>query len=116
MADEYHHGDCRGADEEFHKWITAHDMRPIKIVIHLPDNSYKRAFCGSFGNLEWRPQKPYLDRNLDIVTETDLLIATPKEYTEVLRSGTWSTIRYARKQMKPIYIVYPDGEVIKNVF
>lgn len=114
LADTYHHGDCIGADEQFHSWIVLYDNRPIKIVVHPPDNPYKRAFCTFSGDFEIRPQKPYLERNLDIVTETDLLIATPKEYSEILRSGTWSTIRYCRKQKKPCYIVYPDGEVVKK--
>jgi hypothetical protein len=114
MTNEYHHGDCQGADDQFHSWIVMYDNRPIKIVSHPLDNPYKRAYCTFSGNFEIRPQKPYLDRNLDIVSETDLLIATPKEYVEVVRSRTWATIRYARKQKKPIYIIYPDGGIIKN--
>ena len=27
------------------------------------------------------------------------------------RSGTWSTIRYAKKVDKPVKIVYPDGTI-----
>lgn len=110
---EYHHGDCMGSDDQFHHWILLYDSRLVKIVIHPPDNPSKRAFCRFSGNLEIRPEKPYLERDLDIVTETDLLIATPKEYVEITRSGTWTTIRYAKKQHKPIYFVYLDGEIKK---
>jgi len=39
---------------------------------------------------------PYLSRNRAIVDETEMLIATPAEFTEQQRSGTWSTVRYAR--------------------
>ena len=117
LATEYHHGDCKGSDDEFHHWVLLYDNRPnIKIVIHPPENSYKRAFCTFSGNLEVRPEKPYLERNHDIVDETDLMIATPREYAETIRSGTWATIRYCRKQKKTIYIIYPDGEIIKNEF
>jgi hypothetical protein len=35
------------------------------------------------------------------VDETEFLIGAPKEDEEVLRSGTWSTIRYSKKSNKP---------------
>ena len=54
--------------------------------------------------------KPPLDRNRDIVDACDVLIATPKDFVEELRSGTWATVRYARKQRKPLVIVWPNGE------
>jgi hypothetical protein len=56
--------------------------------------------------------KPYLSRNKDIVLETELLIATPGEEEEQIRSGTWSTVRYARSLKRMINIVLPDGRVI----
>jgi len=114
LTNEYHHGDCIGADEQFHHWVILYDNRPITIVIHPPSNPYKRAFCEFTGSIETRPEKSYLERNKDIVTEINLLVATPNTYVEVLRSGTWSTIREARRQNKPVYIVFPDGEITKN--
>ena len=50
-----------------------------------------------------------LVRNHNIVEETNLLIATPGEMTEKLRSGTWATIRWAIKKHKTAVIVFPDG-------
>ena|SRR5882724_12210557 len=99
---EFHHGDCTGADSE------AHDIaeKYLKCVIHPPDIMAKRAFKKAE---DIRKTKPYLDRNKDIVNETEQLIATPKEFEERLRSGTWSTIRYARKLKKRITIIYPNG-------
>ena len=41
---------------------------------------------------------------------SDILIATPKEKEEQLRSGTWATIRYAKKTKKIVFLVYPDGK------
>ena len=61
------------------------------------------------------PPKDYLDRNHDIVDQTDLLIATPKENTEVLRSGTWATIRYAKKINKPTWIIETNGNIWKGI-
>jgi predicted Rossmann fold nucleotide-binding protein DprA/Smf involved in DNA uptake len=37
------------------------------------------------------------------------MIATPHSYVEIGRSGTWATVRYARKAGKPIYLILPDG-------
>ena len=58
-----------------------------------------------------RTPRPYLSRNKDIVRETDMLIATPAEAEEQRRSGTWSTIRFARKLGKPVFVIWPDGTV-----
>lgn len=38
---EVHHGDCVGADKDFHDIC---EKRSIKIVIHPPTNSKDRAF------------------------------------------------------------------------
>ena len=59
-----------------------------------------------------RPAKPPLDRNHDIVERCDLLIATPHTVEEQLRSGTWATIRYARKVHRPHYIIRPCGQLV----
>lgn len=39
----------------------------------------------------------YMVRNDAIVAHSDVLLAFPQTCTEVLRSGTWATIRRARK-------------------
>ena len=95
----FHHGDCVGADE------LASQMAEIigfAIHIHPPVNNSKRAFCAGFVF----PPKKYLARNKDIVEGTELLIALPKDPSkEELRSGTWSTVRYARKIGKRVYIL-----------
>lgn len=98
-----HHGDCIGADKDFHEIALSHG---IDVFIHPPSNESKRAFCHP--GFRFLP-KPYLERNRDIVDETGILIATPKNSLEELRSGTWSTIRYAQKRYKAIIIVMPDG-------
>jgi hypothetical protein len=103
--EEAHHGDCIGADTKFHNEVAALN---IKIIIHPPDNNAMRSFCK--GNTI-KPSRPYLTRNHNIVDETDTLIAFPSTKEEIVRSGTWSTIRYARKQNKKIFIVFPDGSI-----
>ena len=104
-VEECHHGDCVGADIEFHN--LSKELNKY-IIIHPPNKTYLRSYCKGD---ESRDPLSYLDRNHYIVDETDMLIAFPKEDKEVWRSGTWSTIRYARKQGKRVYIVYPSGEV-----
>lgn len=106
---EFHHGDCIGADAEAH--LIAKGLR-IAVVIHPPTNERKRAFCK--GARETREPLPYIQRNHSIVDETDCLIATPKAPQEVQRSGTWSTIRYARKIGRVVWVINPDGTILSN--
>lgn len=100
-----HHGDCIGADKQFHDIAHA---RGIKVAIHPPTHSGKRAFC--VGDVCHVPAD-YLTRNRQIVDASLGLIGTPKSFEEELRSGTWATIRYARRSKKPVVIVWPDGSV-----
>jgi predicted Rossmann fold nucleotide-binding protein DprA/Smf involved in DNA uptake len=51
----------------------------------------------------------YMDRNARLVALGDMLLAFPATRAEELRSGTWSTIRRARKAGKRIVIVPLDG-------
>lgn len=88
---EFHHGDCIGSDKQAHS--IAKEMG-YAIIIHPPLDAKARAYCE--GDYMW-PEKDYLQRNHDIALQSNLLLATPKTSSEVLRSGTWSTIRYARK-------------------
>ena len=108
---EFHHGMCIGADHDAHK--IAHRLG-YEIIFHPPLSKFKVADikCVSLMKLEnMRDPKEYLERNHDIVDETDILIATPNGFLEEQRSGTWSTVRYARKQGKHIYIIYPDSSI-----
>ncbi len=107
-ATHFHHGDCIGADDE------AHDIARglgLLVYLHPPEISVKRAFCRIRNNEMSFQVAPYLERNRHIVNTTAALIATPGETEEQLRSGTWSTVRYARKLRRPVYVVFPDGSV-----
>jgi len=103
---QFHHGDCIGADKEAHD-IMVHEHY---IVIHPPKNPSKRAFCSGYEDcFEVREEKDYIPRNHNIVEETEWLWATPSGFQEELRSGTWATVRHARKRGKMILIIWPDG-------
>lgn len=108
-----HHGDCIGADAQFHDILLRCWPDRSYIVIHPPKNDKYRAFCHHFNEI--REPKDYGVRDKDIVKETDVLIATPRGFGEELRSGTWMTIRIARKLNKDIYIIWPDGKVEKEI-
>jgi hypothetical protein len=99
-ATELHHGDCRGADAVAHYAARA---RGLRVVIHPPINPTKRAFCT--GDVMLEPLE-YLERNRAIVEACEVLLATPHG-PERLRSGTWSTVRYARTIGKPVEVMLP---------
>ena len=108
---EFHHGDCIGADQEAHLIVSAL-LPACNIVVHPPTDDRKRAFM--MGREEREP-KEYIQRNRHIVVETDVLIATPKEMKEVLRSGTWSTLRFSININKPHYLIRRDGTIIHTL-
>lgn len=107
-ATELHHGLCIGADEQ--AAVIAHALG-YRVVAHPgyspknPDNTmYRSDFTGSD---ETREAKPFIARDRDIVDETDRMVAAPRSQQEETRSGTWTTVRYARKKKREIDMVYP---------
>lgn len=82
---EFHHGAAIGADQEA---VAMADDGHVKIVEH-PAGADPLA------------------RNRAMVDLCDLLIACPAKRQEELRSGTWATIRYARRQGVPTLTVWP---------
>lgn len=98
-----HVGDCIHADEQA---VNIARLCGMWIIGHPPSNPRKRAFC--VYNEEREPA-PYLVRNHNIVDECERLVAAPHGRTEMLRSGTWATIRYARRSGRALRIVWPDG-------
>lgn len=99
---ESHDGDCVGADFEFRQMV-AEIYSDTKIVSHPCDLVGMRAH-GSADEIH-RPLPP-LVRNKNIVNACDVLLACPSG-PEKIRSGTWSTIRYARKRGTPVVIFEP---------
>ena len=104
-AQALHHGDCVGSDQEAHNLAKA---LGIWTVGHPPEDSKLRAHCDVD---ELRDPLPYLERDENIVKETDALIATPHTMQEMIRSGTWTTIRYAIQHDKWATIIYPNGDI-----
>lgn len=108
--DEFHHGDCVGADEEA---VAIARARGFHLHCHpgFPEEHPKRA---GTENHETYPMKDPLVRNRDIVDAADVLIACPALPNEVIRSGSWATIRYARGEGKPVILIKPSGAVVSE--
>lgn len=101
------HGGCIGGDEDIHKIFR--ETSSVYVIVY-PQNALSDSvstFCVNDAD-EIRESLPPLVRNRLLVDESSLLIACPKG-GEYMRSGTWATIRYARKVHKEIWIVWPDG-------
>ena len=100
------HGDCVGADAMFHDLVR--ECCPTADILIWPsDLETQRAF--KKGDIVQLPAPP-LTRNHMIVIDSDHMIACPGGTVEVLRSGTWSTIRDAKKWKKKLSIIYPSEQ------
>jgi len=89
----FHHGGAFGADQGAAEIAYA---LGYEVRTHLPAG---------------RAPADYLARNHAIVDIADELLAAPAGMEEELRSGTWATIRYARKERRMVTVVWPDGTI-----
>lgn len=113
---QLHHGDCVGVDAQA-AGLVALLVPTCRLFVHPPIDPKLRAFWKGNGLEVVLPAKDYLARDRDIVDQSDLLIACPRqneEPTQKRGEGTWYTVRYARKQGKPVWVIYPDGRLIKE--
>lgn len=101
------HGGCTGGDEEFHELCL---KLAVPLVVVWPSN-----ISSKWGHISSTPKtavemmlpKPPLLRNLDIVAGADHLIACPADAEEVLRSGTWATVRLSTRYNIPCTVIKP---------
>jgi hypothetical protein len=77
-----------------------------------PSNVWAQTAHGVEVNEMLDPMPP-LQRNDVIVKSCQVLTACPGEEHEILRSGTWATVRRAMKE-KLVVIFYPSGRVEMN--
>ena len=104
--EELHHGDCVGGDEQIHMMMQ--NIAPeVQLIVHPPIKGDHRANCE--GAHVVLPKKDYMVRNHDIVMASEAVIGFPNGNNEIMRSGTWATLRIARRKNKKIIVVYPDG-------
>ena len=107
----FHHGNCIGADTDAERIIRKERGEGCIIVrwpCNIPSVQSKiiKRDCDFVRDI-----MPPLVRNSEIVRASDVMIATPKEHKEVLRSGTWATIRCAKRTGHKLYIIWPYGTV-----
>ena len=98
------HGDCVGADADAH--VVAMNQRIV--VLKRPCNIERQRAFTDGGQVIAEPEPPLI-RNKKIVDDGEQLIACPATHQEEQRSGTWATIRYAKRNHKPVTIIWPDG-------
>lgn len=101
----FNHGDCIGWDDAAARYVAA--KFPRVAINKYPSNI--AAMTANAPGLVVAPPAPPLERNTAIVGASWIMIACPKEADEVLRSGTWSTVRRTAKANKPLIGVRPDG-------
>lgn len=104
------HGGCVGADADAHEsWllleremeIFPQSKQPILVAPNL------------IGARRHKPCHDPLERNREMVQRATHLVACPAG-PEIMRSGTWSTVRYARRLSLPITIIWPNGSVTQE--
>ena len=108
-------GMCVGGDTQAYKIVRSLD-KTVWVKGHPPIEQgqfFSNVDCDDIAK-----PKDYLSRDRDIVDESEVMIAMPKENTEKRRSGTWYTVRYAKKVIKSdkgsckkLYIILPNGKV-----
>lgn len=112
-VEEVHHGACVGGDLEMH---LAALERGIPIVVHPPvkTNFLALQCLEPHPLVKVLPAKPYLNRDRDIVVAADAVVGLPSR-AENDGGGTWYTVNYAVRLLKPVVIVHPDGHVEKRI-
>lgn len=107
-ARQLHHGDCIGSDAS-----AARIARNLgyRTVAHPPANPRLRAHAPAD---DVRKPLPYKERDRAIVAVTLALIACPATDYEVLRSGTWYTVRRAREAGRRLIVIGPTGVVVEQ--
>jgi predicted Rossmann fold nucleotide-binding protein DprA/Smf involved in DNA uptake len=101
------HGDCVGADAESHAFA-----RQLGLIVEIYPSTIValRAYCQD-AQFVHTPQMP-LERNRSIVNASSRLIATPDaEESRKHQSGTWMTVRFARRLGRPITLIFSDGSI-----
>lgn len=115
---EFHYGDCVGADEEA-LWLLVELGGAIlhSHPAHLNtewDSIWRANTASKYPELriiEHKAKHP-LERNKDIVTKSDHLVGCPSSDNPFDRSGTWSTIRFARSLSDNFTCILPNGRVL----
>jgi len=103
LIDKLMHGMCKGGDEQADAIAKRFGIYRIG---YPADDSVSEHWRMDLDCDEIMDPAPPLARNRVMAARCGFLIAAPKQQKEIMRgSGTWATIRYARKQDKPILLL-----------
>lgn len=100
-----HHGCCVGADAQFDDMLA---YMPKSCIVHGHPPLITTKMATGLSCDVMHPPLDCLVRNRAIVEAVDTLFAAPHGEEEQ-RSGTWSTVRYARRKGINIRIIMPNG-------
>lgn len=116
------HGGCLGGDAAIHDYVFLRNPHTLIDVWpgHLPQwraplkgcecRSYDKMLNSTSARVRVQLPQHTLKRNRIIVDRADVLVAIVSG-PERVRSGTWSTVRYARESRAPHILFYPDGSI-----
>lgn len=91
------HGGCVGADNDADLMAALLGIPRRVFPSDCPEMSVPPAVLTARGPVVIEPARPALTRNPLIVGAADYLLACPRQPREVLRSGTWATVRAGRR-------------------
>jgi len=104
-----HDGCCTGADEVL--GLAAAEMEPSPTLVGHPANGVPFWFRSAKVPHDFlEPELPPLDRNRAMVACCQVLIACPSTFDPRARSGTWATIRAAKRLLGTtmhLIVVFP---------
>jgi hypothetical protein len=103
------HGVCIGADEQFNDLVRSLGGETWGFPGH--DRHGKSPFRSNCTVDRLEKSRPYLERNKMIVNRGMFLLAAPRQDGEQLRSGTWSTVRFAQRKGVEVQLFLPDGRI-----
>ena len=109
-ACEWHVGGADGADVQATDIMLQAGATPERMHIHPCPGVTLDKLAAVFGRdvaerFHWHEVFPPLVRNRHMAEVCWLLVAAPETDVEQLRSGTWATVRYARKASKPVVML-----------
>lgn len=109
------HGGAQGADEQADT-VAAGLIDPWNIEIFPGNEDRQRYWQCKMPRRQVHQWIAPLDRNRLVANACHVLIAAPRTASEEARSGTWTTVRYARRMRIRHVLVWPDGDVVSRNF
>ncbi len=101
-------GACVGVDTLVGRWFAERFPDTSQLVLVPDDPSRVERWWEDYPDAPIEVREgcgSYMERNDLVVAEGDWLVAFTRGPGEIRRSGTWATVRRARKAEKPVDVV-----------